>query len=574
VGEVHPAAVLLVGALVVALVPHRLGGYASIATAVAAGLAVVGLDEGTTWSASAYGYQLTVLRVDRLSLAFAAVFALVTVLGCVFGLRTMGTVERVAALTYAASAFGVVLAGDLMTLFFFWELKVATSVVVIWARRRPASSAAGLRYLLVHLAGGITLLAGIVWWLADGNGLAFESFELGGASSLILVGFLVSAAMPPLHAWLVDAYPEASVAGAVFLSAFTTKAAVYALARGFPGTEILIGLGVAMALYGVAFAMLQNDMRRLLSYHIVSQVGFMVAGVGLGTAEAINGATAHAFAHILYKGLLLMGTGAVIYATGKRRLTDVGGLARAMPLVLGFYMVAALSISAVPLFSGFVSKELVLDALYEDHVYWAYWGLKVASVGTFLSVGLKLPYLTWFNGSSFTKSPSNDETQPTEAARPAIIRRLPTSMLVAMATAAGINIAIGVAPNLLYDLMPAPVAYEPFELPHLVENLQFLAFVAIGFWILRDRLGASRTITMDTDWAYRELPVLATQRSHAAAHALAPTRQRIADAATQSTTLAGELVRRRRPRLTSEIWVLLAVVLAAFTVALAASIVA
>jgi multicomponent Na+:H+ antiporter subunit D len=569
VGEVHPAAVLLVGALVVALVPHRLGGYASIATAVAAGLAVVGLDEGTTWSASAYGYELTVLRVDRLSLAFAAVFALVTVLGCVFGLRTMGTVERVAALAYAGSAFGVVLAGDLMTLFFFWELKVATSVVVIWARRRPASSAAGLRYLLVHLAGGITLLAGIVWWLADGNGLAFETFELGGASSLILVGFLVNAAMPPLHAWLVDAYPEASVAGAVFLSAFTTKAAVYALARGFPGTEILIGLGVAMALYGVAFAMLQNDMRRLLSYHIVSQVGFMVAGVGLGTAEAINGATAHAFAHILYKGLLLMGTGAVIYATGKRRLTDMGGLARTLPLVLGFYMVAALSISAVPLFSGFVSKELVLDALYEDHVYWAYWGLKVASVGTFLSVGLKLPYLTWFNGSS-----SNDETQPTEAPRPAIIRRLPTSMLVAMAAAAGINIAIGVAPGLLYDLMPAPVAYEPFELRHLVANLQFLAFVAIGFWILRDRLGASRTVTMDTDWAYRELPVLVTQRTHAVSHALAPARQRIAEAATQCTTLAGALVRRRRLQLTSEIWVLLAVVLAAFTVALAASIVA
>ncbi|CAN5825874.1 Na(+)/H(+) antiporter subunit D [soil metagenome] len=570
-GEVHPALVLLASALVLPLLPRRIGGYVAITAAVASGVAVAGLAEGTTWSLSTYGYELTVLRVDRLSLAFAAVFALATLLGCVFGLRTMGTLERVAALAYAGSAFGVVLAGDLMTLFFFWELKVATSVVVIWARRRAASSAAGLRYLMVHLAGGITLLAGIVWWLADGNGLAFETFELGGASSLILVGFLVSAAMPPLHAWLVDAYPEASVAGAVFLSAFTTKAAVYALARGFPGTEILIGLGVAMALYGVAFAMLQNDMRRLLSYHIVSQVGFMVAAVGLGTAEAINGATAHAFAHIIYKGLLLMGTGAVIYATGRRRLTDVGGLARAMPLVLVFYMVAALSISGVPLFSGFVSKELTLDAFYEDHVYWAYWGLKLASVGTFLSVGLKLPYLTWFN-----RRPEPAPAPVPEPGRrpPAVVRRLPTSMLVAMGAAAGINVAIGVFPGLLYGLMPAPVAYEPFELTHLVENLQFLAFVAIGFWLLRDRLGASRTITIDTDWAYRELPVAASVRGHAVAHAVGPTWHRIAGAATRSCALAGEQVRQRRPRLTSEIWMLLGLVLAAFTVALAASIVA
>jgi multicomponent Na+:H+ antiporter subunit D len=562
--ELHPALILLVGAAAVAALPRRPGAYVAVAVAALSGLAVLGLDDGTTSSYDFYGYDLTLLRVDRLSLAFATVFGLAVTLGAVFGLKTMGVVERSAALAYAGSAFGVVLAGDLLTLFFFWELKVVTSVVVIWARRGNRSGPAGKRYLFVQLAGGITLLGGIVWWLAEGNGIAFEAFELSPAAWVILVGFLVSAAMPPVHAWLVDAYPEASVAGAVFLSAFTTKAAVYALARGFPGTEVLIGLGVAMALYGVFFAMLQNDMRRLLSYHIVSQVGFMVAAVGLGTAEAINGATAHAFAHIIYKGLLLMGTGAVIYATARRRLSDVGGLYRAMPLVFVLYMVAALSISGVPLFSGFVSKELVLDALYYEHEYWAYWGLKVASVGTFLSVGLKLPYLTFFNR----------QPEPIEARREEIRpRRLPTSMLVAMTAAAGINLAIGIVPGLLYDLMPFPVSYEPFELHHLVENVSFLVFVAIAFWILRDRLGASRTATMDTDWTYRELPVRLHDRFVPLVHHAAPAWARVAGAP------AGLVGRVRatvddetRPRVTSETWILIGVVVAAFVVVLAASI--
>ena len=154
-----------------------------------------------------------------------------------------------------------------------------------------------------------------------------------------MIGFILNAAVPPLHAWLPDAYGEATFNGSVFMCAFTTKTAVYALCRGFAGMEILVPLGVIMALYGVVYAVLENDCRRLLAYHIISQVGYMVAGVGLGTAMAINGACAHAFAHILYKGLLFMGCGAVLHMTGESKFTELGGLWKKMPWTFVFTLI-------------------------------------------------------------------------------------------------------------------------------------------------------------------------------------------------------------------------------------------
>jgi multicomponent Na+:H+ antiporter subunit D len=279
----------------------------------------------------------------------------------------------------------------------------------------------------------------------------------------------------------------------VFLSAFTTKAAVYVLARGFGGYEVLVWVGVVMALYGVVYAVVENDIRRLLGYHIISQVGYMVAGVGVGTADAINGATAHAFAHILYKGLLLMGAGAVLQATARSKLTELGGLARSMPIVLILYLVGAFSISSVPLFSGFVSKELVVEAAALDGRGAVVQLLKLASVGTFLHTGLKLPYFTWYG-------PRRDLT-------PAPI---PWTMYVAMGLTAAINVAIGVQPSLLYDVLPFPVDYEPYTAAKVVETIQLLTFTGFGFWLLLEKVGGEPTVTLDTDWLYRGLPRMAT----------------------------------------------------------------
>jgi multicomponent Na+:H+ antiporter subunit D len=395
--------------------------------------------------------------------------------------------EQAATLLYGGSTLGVVFAGDLLTVVLFWELMAVFSAYVILVGGRERSRGAAVRYMFVHLAGGSTLLAGVVWHVADTGSLAFSAFDGGPAAWLVLLGFAVNAAIPPLHAWLSDAYPEASVTGAVFLSAFTTKTAVYVLARGFAGWDILLPAGVIMALYGVVFAVLENDIRRLLAYHIISQVGYMVAAIGIGTETAINGAAAHAFAHVLYKGLLFMGVGAVLYATGRSKLTELGGLGGAMRTALVLYMVGAFSISAFPLFSGFVSKSLVIYAAEADHRTWAVFFLYVASVGTFLHTGLKLPYYIW-------GGPRSEET----------IKRLPPGMYVAMGAAAFLCIAIGVYPAVLYDALPFAVTYEPYTADHIVSSLGLLGFTGMGFWLLLGKLKGEAVITVDADLLYRK----------------------------------------------------------------------
>ena len=500
----HPVLPFALAALVAWFAPQRVGAVAAVVAPLAALAQLVRLDTDVRVPLTYVGFELEVMRVDALSIPFGWVFALAALIAAIYGFATMHARERASALTYAGAAMGVVFAGDLMTLFVFWEIKAVASTFVILHRRGGGSARAGMRYLFAHLVGGKLLLAGVLWHQARTGSLAFEAMSLDGATTLILVAFLLSAAVPPLHAWLADAYPEASVAGTVFLSAYTTKAAVYALARGFPGTRMLIYLGIVMALYGVVYAVLENDTRRLLGYHIVSQVGYMVAAVGIGTELAINGATAHAFAHILYKGLLLMGAGAVLHATGRSKMSELGGIARRMKGVLALYMIGAVSISSVPLFSGFVSKELVVEAAYRSDLMWLVLLLKVASVGTFLHTGLKLPHGA-FIGREGVGPASNDGHRIT-------VGPVPASMYVAMGIGAVANTVIGLRPRILYDLLPYAVDYSPYSFAKVLEKSQILLFTALAFWLLLDRLHAKAKVSLDTDWLYRGLPRLIAER--------------------------------------------------------------
>jgi multicomponent Na+:H+ antiporter subunit D len=397
---------------------------------------------------------------------------------------------------YAAGALGVIYAGDFLTLFLFWELMAFSSVFLIWFRRRPESLAAGLRYLLVHTAGGLCLLAGmLLHFKGAGEIWSFTAFDVAHPTlpmCLILIGFVLNAAVPPLHAWLPDAYGEATFNGSVFLCAFTTKTAVYALCRGFAGMEILVPLGVAMALYGVVYAVLENDCRKLLAYHIISQVGYMVAGVGIGTELAINGACAHAFAHILYKGLLFMGCGAVLQMTGESKFTELGGLYKKMPWTFVLTLVGGLSISAFPLFSGFVSKAMIVQAGFEDHLLWAAFLLNLASVGTFLHTGLKVPYFIWFG---------KNHCKPATWARAA---EPSWNMLAAMGIAAVFCIFIGCYTPYLYSMLPYKVNYNPYTAYHISETLQILLFTAVGFFLLIKKLEPEALISIDVDWFYRK----------------------------------------------------------------------
>ena len=435
------------------------------------------------------GQELTFGFVDSTSLVFSYVFSLMAFLGMVYSLHVDDDAQHVTALTYAGGALGVTFAGDLLSLYLFWELMAVSSALLVFLRRDPAAVAAGFRYLLVHVFGGLVLLAGIVLLWPDEGSLTFDHLaELSGGLGwwLILIAFLLNAAVPPLGAWLPDAYPEASVTGAVFMTAFTTKSAVYVLIRGFAGTDLLIWVGAIMAIYGVVYAVLENDARRLLAYHIISQVGYMVCGVGIGTELAINGATAHAFAHILYKALLFMGAGAVIQMTGRRKLSEMGGLYKTMPITLGLYMIGAFAISAVPLFSGFVSKSMVVSAAGESHLMPIFLMLTLASAGTFLHTGLKLPYYMFFGNDTGLRA-----------------KEPPRNMLVAMALAALACILIGVMPGVLYGWLPNAVEYAPYTLGHVTAAVGMLAFTAWGFFLLLKHLDPEPKISLDTDWFYR-----------------------------------------------------------------------
>jgi multicomponent Na+:H+ antiporter subunit D len=488
----HPALPFALAAALAYVSPLPLRRALSLAAPVAALAALAALPLGTEVAFEALGRTWVPLRYDGLARIFAVAFSLYALIAGIYAWTDTERGPKAAALGLAGAGVGVATAGDLLSLFFFWEWLTVTSLFLIWFGRTAAAWGAGFRYLMFHLTGAVVMLTGILLLGAEGGG-RFDALPHGTlASWLILAGMLTNAAVPPLHAWLSDAYPRASVYGTVFLAAFTTKGAVYALIRGFPGHEPLVWLGVAMALFGVVYAVLENDIRRLLAYHIVSQVGYMVAGVGLGTALALNGASAHAFAHIFYKGLLMMSAGAVIHATGRGKLTELGALARPMRWTLLLMMIGAFSISGMPFFNGFASKSMVVSAATGAGRAPVELLLLLASMGTFLHTGLKLPWFTFFARDRGAR----------------VVRPVPASMYLAMGLAAGVCVVTGVFPGgTMYALLPFAATYDPFTGHHFVEALQILTGTALGFWLLRVRLDSEPTTTRDVDRLYRQ-PVL------------------------------------------------------------------
>ncbi len=440
------------------------------------------------------GMELVFGRMDKLSFVFLHVFIIMAFIGALYGLKVKGSGQKAAGFLYVAGALGTTLAGDYLTVFIFWELMAFSSVFLVWYSPRPKAMGAGFRYLLIHTLGGLVLLGGIMLRYQATGSLAFDAIDphtAGLADYLIMIGFILNAAVPPLHAWLADAYPEATVTGAVFMCAFTTKTAVYVLARAFPGFDVLTVMGAVMTLYGVFYAVIENDARRILAYHIISQVGYMVCAVGIGTQMAINGACAHAYAHILYKALLFMGAGAVLEMTGRSKLSDLGGLYPYMPWAFVFTLIGGISISGFPLTSGFVSKSMIIAAAGENHQPVIMLMLTLAAVGTFLSVGIKLPYFIWF-GPDKHYSPA-----PREAS---------WNMNLAMAIAAFLCIFLGFGPgyHALYALLPYPVDYHPYSAYHLSETFQVLAFTGLGFFLFIKRLKPKDKIALDLDWFYRK----------------------------------------------------------------------
>lgn len=486
------ALILMGGSLLVPLLRGRMRAAYMLSLPFAAFVVLLLLPYGEYARFELLGHALVLMRVDRLSLLFGYVFLIAVFLNVIFSLHEQDNPQQVSGLFYAGAALGAVFAGDLLSLFIHWELTALSSVMLVWANGTRRAYRAGMRYVVVHLGSGMLLLAGTALHVAQGGTLEFGKFTLDSAGSyLLLAAFGVKCSFPLLHNWLQDAYPEASATGMVVLSAFTTKLGIYALARGFPGTELLIWIGTVMTLFPIFYAVIENDLRRVLAYSITNQLGFMVVGIGIGTEMAINGAVAHAFADILFKALLLMSMGAVLLRTGTAKGSELGGLYKSMPWTTGFCIVGAASISAFPLFSGFVTKSMIMAAVAgEGHPY-VWLALLFASAGVLEHAGIKIPYFAFFAHDSGIRC-----------------REAPFNMLAAMALAALLCIGIGVFPAALYAVLPYAVDYVPYTSSHVLLQMQLLVFAILAVFVLV-RTGLYppeiKATNLDFDWIYRRL---------------------------------------------------------------------
>ena len=457
-------------------------------------------------------YTLTPFRADKLSLLFGYLFHLAAFLGFLYALhlgdgdvdgavaeedQTGGDkagLQHVSAMLYAGSALGAVFAGDFITLFVFWELLALTSVFLIWARNSERSYATGFRYLIIHVVSGVLLLSGALMLAQRTGSIEFGHVGLddaGLAGWVLLIAFGIKAGFPLAHNWITESYPESTPTGAVFLSAFTTKVAVYALARSFAGEDVLIYIGTAMTFFPIFYAVLENDLRRVLGYSMINQIGFMVAGIGIGTALAVNGAVAHAFADVIFKGLLFMSIGAVMTMTGRTKGTDLGGLYKTMPFTATLCIVGAMAISAFPLFSSFVTKSMIMVAAIEEHHYIVWLFMLFASAGVLEHAGIKIPFFSFFAHDSGIRA-----------------KEPPKNMLVAMSIGAVLCVLIGVFPGQLYALLPMEMDFNPYDTTHVLVQLQLLCFGALGFITLM-KSGVypdeKRAVHIDAEILYRKL---------------------------------------------------------------------
>tara|TARA_B100000809_G_scaffold263602_1_gene317235 strand:+ start:993 stop:2675 length:1683 start_codon:yes stop_codon:yes gene_type:complete len=474
-----------------------------------------GVEPGLHLQFDLLGYTLTPYRADKLSLLFGYLFHLAAFLGFIYALHlgdgtpegsvagevgeddivgnASAGLQHVAAMVYAGSALGAVFAGDFITLFIFWELLAISSAFLVWARKSERSYATGFRYLIIHVISGVLLLSGALMLAHETGSIEFGHVGLAGTGAagwILLLSFGIKAGFPLLHNWITEAYPESTPTGTVFLSAFTTKVAVYALARSFVGTDVLIYIGTAMTFFPIFYAVLENDLRRVLGYSMINQIGFMVAGIGIGTSMAVNGAVAHAFADVIFKGLLFMSMGAVMTMTGRTKGTDLGGIYKTMPFTAGLCIVGASAISAFPLFSAFVTKSMIMVAAIEEHHYVVWLFMLFASAGVLEHAGIKIPFFSFFAHDSGIRA-----------------KEPPRNMLIAMSIGAVLCVLIGVFPAQFYTLLPYEMDYHPYDFRHVVTQLQLLAFGALGF-ITLVKSGVypdeKRAIHVDAEWFYRK----------------------------------------------------------------------
>ena len=491
INSIPPGLIMFLGSFLIPFFPH-ISRQIYMFVLVFLSASSLFLGDGTHLIINFMDINFIINHSDELSFPFAIVFHIAAILIIIYGSHIKEWREHLAIIGYAGAAIAALHAGDLFTLFLWWEATAFTSVILIFGGKTYRSYKSAVRYILIQVGSGILLLSGAILIFQNNNEVLFQELDVKStAGLLIFIAFGIKAAFPFLNGWLQDSYPEASEVGTVALSAFTTKLAIYALARSFAGADILIIIGALMTFFPIFFAVIENDLRRVLTYSLNNQLGFMVVAVGIGSELAINGAVAHAFAHILYKGLLFMSMGAVLYRVGTCKASELGGLFKHMPITAICSIVGAISISAFPLFSGFVAKSLIMSSLGYEGLTLIYFMLLFASAGVLHHSGIKIPFFAFFAHESGLK--------PKEA---------PLNMIIAMVISAFLCIFIGIFPSLFYQILPYQVNYQPYDFSHVLSQLQLLtsaAFAFICLWHFKIYPPELNSTVLNSDWFYRKM---------------------------------------------------------------------
>ena len=486
-----PGLIMMIGALLIPFLPHIVRQVYMLVLILISAYALT-LGFGVHSKIELMDIEFIIFQSDTLTLPFAIIFHIAAILNVIYGAHEKNWNQHVAIMSYSGAAIAAVHAGDLFTLFVWWEATAFTSVFLILASNTQRSYKSAFRYILIQVGSGMFLLAGAVLLMSETGNASFRNFDINSLyGQLIFIAFGIKAAFPLLNGWLQDSYPEASEIGTVALSTFTTKLAIFCFAKSFAGTEILIIIGAIMTFYPIFFAVIENDLRRVLTYSLNNQLGFMIVAIGIGTELAVNGAVAHAFAHILYKGLLFMGMGAVLYRVGTCKASELGGLFKFMPITAICTIIGAISISAFPLFSGFVAKSLIMSSLGKEGLVFVYFMLLFASAGVLHHSGIKIPFFAFFAHESGIKT-----------------KEAPLNMIVAMIIASALCILIGIFPSYFYAILPYQIEYQPYDFSHVVGQLQLLTFAAFAFiclWHFKIYPPELNSTVLNSDWIYRKM---------------------------------------------------------------------
>ncbi len=486
-----PGLIMMIGALLIPFLPHIIRQIYMIVLILVSAYALT-LGFGIHSKIDVMNFEFIIFQSDSLTLPFAIIFHIAAILNVIYGAHEKHWNQHLAIMSYSGAAIAAVHAGDLFTLFIWWEATAFTSVFLILASKTQRSYKSAFRYILIQVGSGMFLLAGAILLMSETGSAEFRNFDINSLyGQLIFIAFGIKAAFPLLNGWLQDSYPEASEIGTVALSTFTTKLAIFCFAKSFAGTEVLIIIGAIMTFYPIFFAVIENDLRRVLTYSLNNQLGFMIVAIGIGTELAVNGAVAHAFAHILYKGLLFMGMGAVLYRVGTCKASELGGLFKFMPITAICTIIGAISISAFPLFSGFVAKSLIMSALGKEGLVFVYFMLLFASAGVLHHSGIKIPFFAFFAHESGIKT-----------------KEAPLNMIIAMITASTLCILIGVFPSYFYEILPYQIQYQPYDFSHVVGQLQLLTFAAFAFiclWHFKIYPPELNSTVLNSDWIYRKM---------------------------------------------------------------------